>query len=469
MNRRLLERGFIVAVSLIVLGIWFLKPSGTLIEKDAEQNLAMAYNLRHYGIMSLDTDRASSALRPSRYREPVPVLVLSGYLLALDPLFDDTRFTELLRGGNAKLLKYSNVLWGALLIWVMVLTTRQLGMPNWMAALAVLLGHLPLVAHYDTLYSEVSGAALIALASFLCFLAVKTRRAIHFLAAGLSFGLLILTKASFLYVAIALLVIYVAYALIRADDRRQRGVAMTSAILVVVGTVLIVAPWMLRNQMQFGSPNLADRGGLVLMTRAVKNGMTRDEYIGAFYAYAPRVLQAPMGWLTGHRPKDLRAGGSLERLKRGANLSDEKAAAEGRVDDTVSYYWRAKAMRAPLLAKFEAEGHHNPLAAADAQLQKEAMAMIKANPRDHAAMTLPFMWRGAPFMFPFFLFMLFYAWRRRDVPLAAYVLPTLGLIGFYAVLSHFIPRYAEPNAPIAAICFVLLLHRWRKRKVAEAK
>lgn len=460
MKARHIERAFIALVALAVFAVWLSKPAGSLIRKDAEQNFAMAYNLRHHGIMSLDTDRAPEALRPSRYREPLPVLVLSGYMLALDPVLGDTSFKDLLQGDKAKLLKYSNILWGMLLVWVMLLTARRLGIPKWGAALAILLAHLPLANHYGTLYSEISGAALIALVSYLCFVALQERRLLHFFAVGLAFGLLILTKASFLYVAIALILIYLIYALIKTP----KSFACASAALAVAGTLLIIAPWMLRNQMQFGSPNLADRGGLVLMTRAVKNGMTRDEYIGTFYAYAPRTLQKPMGWITGHKPEDLHAGGSLEKLMRGANPADEKAAEEGRVADTISYYWHAKAMRAPLLRKFEAEGHPNPLAAADAELQKEAMTMIKANPKDHAVMTLPFIWRGALFMFPFLLFMLCYAWHKRDTPLAAYVLPTLGLIGFYAALSHFILRYTDPNAPIAAICAVLLLHRWLENR-----
>lgn len=459
-NLALLQRLCIAASAIFVLSIWVFAPRGELIDKDAEQNLAMAYNLRHHGILSLDTDRPPEALRPSRYREPLPVIALSAYMRVLDGTLGDHSFSDLLQGSKARLLQYSNIAWGVLLVLVMLRTARALRIPDWMAALAIALAHIPLIDHYGTLYTEVSGAALIALSSYLAMVAVARLQWRYFIYAGLAFGALILTKASFLYVAIALLAIYVIYGLLFARAVLGPRFVLVSTLLAALGTAAVIAPWMLRNQARFGSPEIADRGGLVLITRAVKNGMTDAEYVGTFYAYAPRILQWPIGLITGYRQKDLQAGGRLERLKRGANPGDELAGEEGRVEDAISYYWRAKAMRAPLLKAFIKAGHPNPLAAADAELKKRAIEMIKAEPMRHARMTLPFMWRGAPFMFPFFVVVLFYSWRKGDAGVAAYVLPTLGLIAFYALLSHFIPRYAEPNAPIAAICAALVVNRW---------
>ena len=455
--------GLVALAVMVVLACWLLVPDGELIEKDAEQNLAMAYNFAHHGVMSLDTDRAPEKLRPSRFREPIPVWLLSGSLLALDPVLEGDRFDQLLNGTNARWLQYSNIFWDAILIAGILLTARTLKLPTWCAALAVVLAHLPLIDDFESLYSEIAGAALIAFASYFALVAVRDRRLTQFFVAGLSFGALALTKASFFYVAIALTLTYLGFALYTGD----RAKAWKSTVLLILGTVVVIAPWMLRNQLQFGSPSIADRGGLVLITRAVKNGMTTEEYKGTFYAYAPYWLQGPMGALTGYKPEDVRAGGSLERLKRRANPSDELASDEGRINDAISYYYRAKAMLAPKLAAYEAAGNPNPLGAADAELKEEAIEMIKAHPGDHFKLILPFIWRGAPFLFPFFLGILVYAWRRRDAPLAAYVLLSLGMFGFYAVLSHFIPRYGEPNAPIAAICAVLLLHRWLEARATK--
>ncbi|HKY03075.1 MAG TPA: hypothetical protein VJM53_11040 [Burkholderiales bacterium] len=459
---------FIALCAAVVFGLWALKATGTLIDKDAYQNLSMAYNLVHHGTMSLDTDRRPEELRPSRYREPLPVLTTAAYLRVFDARLGGKPMEALLEGPNAKLLKHSNAPWALLLLGVVALTALQMTGSKWMAGLAIVLSYWPLSTHYDELYTEIPGAALLAIVSYLIWRVMKDRRALNFFGTGLAFGALILTKASFLYVAIVLIVLYACFELYYWRDSGRRRVLFRSIALTVAGTVIVIAPWMVRNQIHFGSPQIADRGGLVLLTRAIKNQMTAEEYVGAFYVYAPYFLREPIGFVTGFKNADIHAGGPLERLRRNANIeNDEPAADEGRLKDVISYYYRAKATRAPILAALNAAGHPNPLAEADAQLQKEAIQRIKADPGKHLVMTLPFMFRGAIFMFPFFCVMLIYAWRRREIPLIGYVLPSFGLICFYALVSHFIMRYANPSAPIVAVCAVVLLHQWleHRRKI----
>lgn len=450
----------ILITAFVVVETWVEEPTIQRLSPDQEQNLVLAYNVRHHGVFSVDEDRTPDALRPSRYREPLPVLALAGYLFVADPLLGDLPINDLTEVENLKILKYSNIPWSALMLVAMLLTARRLQLPIWATALAVLLTFFCLDEWHSRLYTEVPAAALIALASYLAFVAIQERRLFHFFAAGLSFGLLVLTKTSFFYVAIVLLLIYIGYALLQAKGRAQRRFVFSSAVLMGIGTILVVGPWMLRNQIQFSSPNLSDRGGIVLLERAVKNGMTQEEYAGTFYSYAPWYFRKPIGALTGHKPEDLLSGGKLERLDRYVNQdADRQARAEGRFNDIVSYHHRVVAIYGSKLAAMNAAGHPDPRGAADAELKREAIAMIKAHPLDHIAMTLPFLWRGAPYMAPFLIGVLIYAWRRRDAPLAAYLLPTLGIFAFYAAFSHFIPRYADPNVPVAAICFALFLHR----------
>ena len=461
---------FIALSVILVFGLWAFKATGTLIDKDAYQNLSMAYNLVHHGILSLDTDRPPEALRPSRYREPLPILTLAAYLRVFDARLGDKPLEALLEGPDAKLLKHSNAPWALLLLAVVALTAWQMTGSKWMTGVAILLSYWPLSTHYDELYTEIPGAALLAIVSYLLWRVTKERRPLHCFGTGLAFGALILTKASFLYVAIMLVVIYAGFELYTARDPARRRTLLRSVALIVAGTAIVISPWMVRNQIHFGSPQIADRGGLVLLTRAIKNQMTPEEYVGAFYVYVPYVLREPVGLVTGFKNEDVHAGGRLERLRRRANIeNDEPAADEGRLEDVISYYYRAKAMRTPILAELNAAGHPNALAEADAILQKKAIEMIKADPWKHLAMTLPFMFRGAIFMFPFFSLMLIYAWRRRDAALAAYILPSYGLIWFYALVSHFILRYADPSAPIVAVCAVVLLHQWlEKRRLKRA-
>ena len=49
------------------------------------------------------------------------------------------------------------------------------------------------------------------------------------------------------------------------------------------------------------------------------------------------------------------------------------------------------------------------------------------------------------------------AWMRRDGTLVLLIAPTVYVFAFHATLTHFIPRYAQPIAPIAFVVCGLLL------------
>ena len=57
--------------------------------------------------------------------------------------------------------------------------------------------------------------------------------------------------------------------------------------------------------------------------------------------------------------------------------------------------------------------------------------------------------------------------------IAALVLPALGLVAFYALLSHFISRYAVPLAPVVVVSAIISLNiLWHtyfdRRRLANA-
>jgi hypothetical protein len=192
----------------------------------------------------------------------------------------------------------------------------------------------------------------------------------------------------------------------------------------------------------------------------VKNNMTAEEYRGAWYAYAPRPLRWVSGELTGFDKSDLESGGRLQRLMRFVSERDRPAIAAGRPDEAVSYYARVSAMYAEL-AKARDDGVGS--LDVDSQLKQRALGMIAAEPLKHLATIPLFLWRGAPYTFAILLAGALYACARRAWWLLAYLAPAMGLVMFYAVLTHFIPRYAEPMLPIAAVCFVVLAHAAAQR------
>ena len=140
----------------------------------------------------------------------------------------------------------------------------------------------------------------------------------------------------------------------------------------------------------------------------------------------------------------------------------------------------------------QAQGIPNADQLLEDQLRAEAVAMIKARPWRHLFMTGPFLWHGfwgfphlevpglsvvlqdlvremtnllaGLSLFGVFLYGLF---GRRAQWLAATVLP-IGLLMFYAFLTHNLARYNAPAYPLMLMALVLAVRtlwvRWRQRK-----
>ena len=70
-------------------------------------------------------------------------------------------------------------------------------------------------------------------------------------------------------------------------------------------------------------------------------------------------------------------------------------------------------------------------------------------------MSFLFLWRGAFFVAIVLITTLVLGLNRRRVDWLVAVLPAAGLVAFYALLSHFIPRYGVPMTPIAVVIIFL--------------
>jgi hypothetical protein len=135
-----------------------------------------------------------------------------------------------------------------------------------------------------------------------------------------------------------------------------------------------------------------------------------------------------------------------------ADIAAEQA---GRPQDAVSYYRQARAERVKLEHELSAANVPNPGVAADKLLQQRAMDLIRTHPWKHLAATVPFLWRGATGAFPILVIAVVVALRRRCYEAVLLALPALGLVVFYALLSHFIPRYSVPVRPVLVALLVI--------------
>ena len=437
-------------------------PADRPVIHDAWQNLTLAYNLSHHGVMSLSHNSAD--LAPSSRREPLPVAVLAIHMASVEAVHGKMTLEGYQKGLGTGRLKVSNVFWAALLAYSVFASTVRLSGSFVLAAAGTLAAnHLMAVQCFNNLLTEPHAAALLTLASYVGIVAVSRRHALYFGLAGICFGALALTKAPAFYVTIVLAVLLLGWSLWQLRwPTETRSVRIPSVIAFVLGVALTTVPWMLRNYVLLDSMEIVGEAApVVLMVRAAKNKMSWTEYRGSFYAWAPNgLLRRAASALSGFTEADLGRGGRLQRLNRSSDsefyASDIEAARAGRPEDAVSYVKAAQAEKAKVKREFVAHGYSG--IDAERQLQRRAIRQILGEPLKHIAMTIPFLWRGAGLIFPPLALVACYAAVARRSDLMVYILPVLGLVFFYALATHFHPRYGQPLLPVTIVGVLALSH-----------
>jgi hypothetical protein len=463
----------VVAIITVALSaVSLVLTNGASIDDDAAQNLQMAINVSHYGVMSMDENPPYNR---TMYREPLPVATSAAAVQIVDHFLGKADSAQYFSGDRAKYIKYQNTLW-VILLWAAVLAaTRWFTGSFWFSVAAGLLAVKPFLNSVtadgvNNLYTELPATVLMICASFSLASAVARGRTWPMVAAGLCFGLLTLTKAATLYVFVGLvLVLLFSYA--RGETQPGRRPRYFHIIMLAGTFAIVVAPWIARNFQAFGRPLISDRGGFVLYTRALMNQVTPIEYRGSFYVWARPRLQPYVGSMLGFSPRDLGPGGRLERLGGGVPgtaVYDHGRAAEiaGRPENTVSFYHRARAERIRLEREFKR--NHDPISdvSADGMLQREGMRLIKGDVWANLAMVVPLLWRSAPLIFPALAFALGYGIWVKRYTLALFILPSFATLSFYALATQFEPRPASIAHATAVVSTVTVLHAlwlWRHR------
>jgi hypothetical protein len=471
-----------VLAALALAFSWTRLITDERIDGDDLQTLTMAVNLRYHGVASLDREPPYA---PSMYREPLPVLTTALAIWLADAALGEAGPQAYLAGERARLLKLQNLLWLALLCVFAFWATFLLTSSRYLGVVAVLLMNLdvvPLVTVglepllLDSLMPEASSPTFLLAAGAFLVAAMRRRSVGHFAWAGLCFGLLALTKASFLYIFIGFVGVLLAVAVVAARRSSLRARFAPVGVLTLAFAA-VVLPWMFRNYVQLGEFMLTERGGIVLYLRALKNGVTPDEYRGAYWFWGPQPLQPLVGRLLGFSAVDLQRGGRLQRLNRLPTAEfyreDLEAWHNGKPDEAITFIRKALAEEERLKRVAAETGGAGSAQRIDAVLQERAIAMIADEPLRHLKMVPLLLWRAALFPLPVFLIALVYALRRRDYALGVFVLPGLGAIMFFALLTENIPRYSTPVLPLAVVTAAVLgwhaiAPRWRTYAVTHA-
>ena len=438
---------------------------------DATQNFLSSYNFFANG--EYGHDIGSAGLR----REPLPNWILGTFLfLFVRPPRDLTKLEVLASQDILDSAVCINIVWAACLFLFLWLLCRQIFdnkiLADCAAINSIVVSNAVFVRlEFPNLNTELPAAVLICLLAIVFVQTLKSRSWMWAGASGVTYGLLVLVKASGAYVAFFTMP-FVAVCIAFAPKLKIK-IIFTSALkyilLIALGFSLIVLPWIYRNYYEFGDPKIAEGGGRVLWIRSEFNKINKEQYLGAFYAYSPRLLQQSF-WepVFGYKSSQLECGGNLQLHKRGLSC-DIELRSQKRYEDVVSLYERGKkALPQKMYAESKQKNIPFNVDSAGKDIFFEG---VKQSPLRHVLLTIPLAWRGiwsfaAPDYFGLFVNFIFMgslivmpliALLLRDNILFLISIVPASYFWFYAFLSQFWERFSEPFIPISVVSFTLLI------------
>jgi hypothetical protein len=433
---------------------------------DARHYVAIGMTVARDGVFGFGADT------PTMYREPLTSWTIA-LQAKLDPRLRGMTFEDVDGEGRpARAIKQQNLFWAGLTLFgVGQLALVALGSrgrrETLVAASAMLVTHVAFLEWEDVVdrsLSELAAAALLVWATIAALRAVDRPRGSTWFVTGALLGLLALTKASLLYVGLIFLPLLMLLRW-RRSDASPRALLRDSTI-ALAALALVVTPWMGRNLQQFGSFEIADRGGLAIWFRVLWNDVTPDELRGAWVYFSPLPVQPAAGRVLGVDLDDFVGDGALRRVARFA--PDEEV-------EQKSFYQIARGDRLRLIREYAASGETPWQAAhlADRELMRRGVSALRADPVAFVRTTPLFLWRGTWSMLfsnlvpsvllgplnlagmALLMVALALSVLRRRVRVFALVGVAGGMVAFYALLTHFEPRQARPAAPIMLLLCVL--------------
>ncbi len=441
---------------------------GLQVSSDANSLIRMAYHLCHSKTYSIDR-RDTESPKPDAYREPAYstflacVVGLNNRLERMDmkTLGTDLYSLRVLRQVQIPILLLTSFM-------AMYLVTSMTGriIYGYFALILVGFSYGILVSITSMKIENFSAFWVMAVALTL-YKAVQTKSLKYFIMLGISLGILVLTKAMFMYFFI-IIIAYMGWLFKVGQFEKQKVIR---GILIFVGVYsVIVGSWMTRNYVQFKQLYITGRSGAVLSIRGEYNMMNSDEYFGSFLYWTPdSFVMSKIGERYGANA--LQPGGKLANLNR---------------SNKEGYYRAGRAVRDKVN---RAHGGESPKT--DKMVKRIAMKEILSHPFRHIAVTIPMAWRGifvekavmtnVPFAivvsggvgicivyFASFFTAVFISIRKKNWQMFAVLLPMIYLYGMNTLFTHSLPRYNEPLIPLLVSVLMVLVcsfvHRPAKKQ-----
>jgi hypothetical protein len=482
-----------VALVICMLGLTLMagqKISERGFPGDSSQNYAMALNLVEHGVLA--HSRQSSDPQPSNLREPLPPITAAAWIMALQATGVISDVGDMQTRHGFWLFKQVNLLWVFLGLISTYLLTRHLTESMPAATIAVVGAYHFLYAvpgRIDMFYTELHGAALLTTSLYLLMLAFAKPSFWRYLAAGVAFGLLMLTKAAFVYVGIAFALIYPLWVWVwHRKTPGQVGEAIKLSSVVFLTAMVLVSSWVIRGYLQFDRIEMtSERNSHVVYMRALMNGMDTEEMKGMITLHGPLTMNR---WVAGtsfeRQAGDLQRAGRWARLNHGpSDFSGDDWAARrsGQPDQAISFHQAAAAEVIHQRQVHSALDVPFPNMQAGDLVSAKAFQMFQAQPAAHLMVSGLVLWKSfwtfalvsdefiswntrlllrdgvnlaAGAALVMLALLAFFAGRRQDFLLTA--IP-FGMLLFYALVSQGVDRYTAPLHPVMMVCLVVLLHR----------
>jgi hypothetical protein len=253
----------------------------------------------------------------------------------------------------------------------------------------------------------------------------KTNSAAFFV--GLVGGALCLVRAPFLYIEIGLIIVLTLIGI----RFYPLGKLARLLILSVIGLGVTLGPWTIRNIISLDQVSTNSRGGKILTIRSNFNQMTNDEWLAGFLYWNEDLRRlAPSDQIEGSPTRRLNRRYDGGFLREAGKKQREYHEVYGEVE-------------------------------ADRKMRSEALTAIIQQPIQHLKVSLLIAWRGVAHRWEaserygkywpgwplLFLWATGYLIYKRKWMVVLLTVPLFGYIAFYALFTHFIPRYGMVLTP----------------------
>ncbi|WP_420548626.1 hypothetical protein [Curvivirga sp.] len=428
---------------------------------DSMQYIAAAHNLSSYGIYSQSLAGKKESIKPGIGREPgFPFVMAQIYNLGLGSI-EEATMTCLRSEDGCGVKPYKSVQWlnriffalaGIAMFWLSLTFFSSLKLAT-LAGSSVWL-NIKMQSSMDQIVSD--PLSLVLVCGF-TLLAAKTlittnhkKKILLAITTGFSLSFLILTKAIFMYFFYLACIILIGYFIAIKIDKVQIKKFALPALVFIITSALLPALWINRNGEVSGHYRLTDvREGIALSARNIFHDMTLPEYFTSF-----------IYWIPGSGDNLARKFIPKEHWTRFDLSNPDGFFRKGHSDFS---------MHMKRLIKEDKMTHEE----AHQAWTRELKDQILSNPVTHALTTIPLFYRGIlrdifiPLSLPGMIFLIFWAFRNRQMILLAVLSPAFFSLVFYPLVSLNVSRYQITAAPAFAmglVFFFVMLHEWKKKR-----